>query len=58
MRNGLSASLVAALVLPLYLLVILPVGVVSRATWDPLRLRFRRNRATHFRYQGHAGGTA
>jgi hypothetical protein len=49
MRNGIMATLVSLLVFPLYLVLMLPYGLVARTVSDPLWLRFRRERATYYR---------
>jgi hypothetical protein len=50
MRNGYFVAMIAScLVLPLYLVVMLPIGVAARYLIDPLRLRFRKERPTYFR---------
>lgn len=49
MRKEVLAMPIIALVVPFYLLIIVPYGIASRSLFDPLRLRFRKTQGSYFR---------
>lgn len=54
MRNHIAAALLFCFALLIYITVMLPIGLATSFILDPLRLRFRRQRASYFRSAPHS----